>query len=49
MTLSFNIGTLQSSGTGSVPYIPANPGMRGEARLNFSVRQAVPVKLKISG
>ena len=48
MTLSFNIGTLQSSGTGSVPFVPANPGMRGETKLNFAVGPAIPVKLKIT-
>jgi hypothetical protein len=48
MTLSFNIGTQQSSGTGSVPFKAGNPGMRGEAKLNFSVGPAVPVKLKIA-
>ncbi len=47
MTISFNIGTLRSSGTGSVPYIPASPGFRGEARLNFMVQKAVPVTLNI--
>ena len=47
MTMSFNIGKLQSSGTGSDPYTPANPGMRGEAKLNFKVGPAIPVKLKI--
>jgi len=48
MTMSFNIGSVQSSGTGSVPYVQANPGLRGEAKLDFDVGAAVPVKLKIS-
>ena len=47
MTLSFNVGNLQSSGTGSVPYKPANPGFRGETRLSFKVGPAVPVKMQI--
>ncbi len=47
MTLSFNVGSLQSSGTGSVPYIPANPGLRGETTLSFNVEKAVPVTLNI--
>jgi hypothetical protein len=47
MTISFNVGTLRSSGTASVPYVPANPGFRGETKLNFKVQKAVPVTLKI--
>ncbi|MGI9332035.1 MAG: CehA/McbA family metallohydrolase [Gammaproteobacteria bacterium] len=47
MTLSFNIGTLRSSGTGSVPYVPGNPGMRGETDLTFDVRPPVPVTVNI--
>jgi hypothetical protein len=47
MTLSFNVGKLASSGTGSVPYTPANPGLRGEANLSFNVEKAVPVKLNV--
>jgi hypothetical protein len=47
MTLSFNVGALRSSGTGSVPYTPGNPGFRGEARLDFTVQKAVPVTLRI--
>jgi hypothetical protein len=47
MTLSFNVGTLQSSGTGSVPFVPANPGMRGEATFTFNVMKAVPVRLSV--
>jgi hypothetical protein len=48
MTMSFNVGRLQSSGTGSVPYTQANPGFRGETKLAFDVGPAVPVKLKIA-
>ena len=47
MTISFNVGSLRSSGTASVPYVPANPGFRGETKLNFNVQKAVPVSLKI--
>jgi len=47
MTLSFNIGKLASSGTGSVPFIPASPGFRGETQLSFNVQKAVPVTLNI--
>jgi len=47
MRLSFNIGSLRSSGTGSVPYAAGNPGLRGETKLNFEVEAAVPVKLSI--
>lgn len=47
LTLSFNIGALRSSGTGSVPYTPGNPGMRGETKINFDVGAAIPVKLDI--
>jgi len=48
MTMSFNIGNLQSSGTGSLAYTPGNPGFRGETKLDFDVGPAVPVKLKIT-
>jgi hypothetical protein len=47
LTLSFNVGELRSSGTGSVPYTPANPGMRGEAEFSFNVGKAVPVTLNV--
>jgi hypothetical protein len=47
MTLSFNVGKLASSGTGSVPYIPASPGLRGETNLSFNVEKAVPVTLNV--
>src|SRR3984957_6536659 len=47
MTLSFNIGKLASSGTGSVPFIPGSPGFRGETQLSFNVQKAVPVTLNI--
>src|SRR3984957_751419 len=47
MTLSFNVGKLASSGTGSVPYTPANPGFRGETNLSFNVEQPVSVKLNV--
>ena len=47
MTMSFNVGTLRSSGTGSVPYAPGNPGMRGEAQFSFNVGKAVPVTLHV--
>jgi len=47
MTLSFNVGKLASSGTGSVPFVPANPGFRGETNLSFNVEKAVPVTLNI--
>lgn len=47
MSLSFNVGTLSSSGTGSVPYRPANPGLRGETTLSFNVGKAVAVKLNV--
>ncbi|HVI27932.1 CehA/McbA family metallohydrolase [Hansschlegelia sp.] len=47
MTMSFNVGTLRSSGTGSVPYAPGSPGMRGEAQFSFNVGKAVPVTLHV--
>lgn len=47
MTMSFNVGTLRSSGTGSAPYAPGNPGMRGEAQFSFNVGKAVPVTLHV--
>jgi len=47
MRLSFNIGGLRSSGTGSVPYTAGNPGLRGETKMSFEVEPAVPVKLSI--
>jgi hypothetical protein len=47
MTLSFNVGALRSSGTGSVPYSGANPGFRGETTLSFNVEKAVPVTLNV--
>jgi hypothetical protein len=47
MRLSFNVGQLESSGTGSVPFVPANPGFRGETDLSFNVEKAVPVTLNI--
>ena len=47
MTLSFNVGTLRSSGTGSVPYTPGDPGFRGETRLTFDVQPPVPVTVRV--
>ncbi len=47
MTLSFNIGRVRSSGTGSVPYIPGNPGFRGETQLSFDVQAPVPVRVTV--
>ena len=47
MTMSFNIGDVRSSGTGSVPYIPGNPGFRGETQLSFDVQAPVPVVVQV--
>ncbi len=47
MTMSFNVGSLRSSGTGYAPYTPGNPGMRGEAQFSFNVAKAVPVTLRV--
>lgn len=47
MTISFNVGVLQSTGTGSVPYVSGNPGFRGETELTFNAQEPVPVTLRI--
>lgn len=47
MTLSFNIGELRSSGTGSFPYTQGTPGMRGEAEFSFNVAKPVAVKFEV--
>jgi hypothetical protein len=47
MTISFNVGALRSSGTGSVPYTAGSPGLRGETALTFNVESAVPVTLNV--
>lgn len=45
--VSFNVGTLRSSGIGSNPYTPGTPGFRGEAEFRFNAAEPVAVQLSV--